>query len=101
MPFEEVNKGGPFQGDFPGWPDREPSGDQTATVQCQVDELAHFRYEPTIRHQNVTLLQRWWQPELGRSNRRSAPEAHGGHTWQQLRPPMGKGGDQRELAEMG
>lgn len=63
MPLDEVKKGGPFRGDFPGWPDREPSGDLAATVQRQVSELSHCRNKPTIRHQNVTLLQQWWQPE--------------------------------------
>jgi hypothetical protein len=66
MPFDEANKGDPFQGDFPDWPDRQQWRDLASTVQRQVDELTQLRNEPGVRHQNLTLLQqRRQQPEPG------------------------------------
>jgi hypothetical protein len=62
MPFDETNKGDPFQGDFPDWPDRQQWRDLASTVQRQVDELAQLRNEPDVRHQNLTLLQQRRRP---------------------------------------
>jgi hypothetical protein len=65
MPFDEENKGDPFRGDFPG---RSGPPDQPEPrLQRQVGELARRRYEPTIRHQFLELLQR-------RRERQQAPE---------------------------
>jgi hypothetical protein len=63
MPFDEANKGDPFQGDFPARLDETQWGDLAAIVQRQVNDLAQLRNEPAIRHQFLTLLQQRRQPE--------------------------------------
>jgi subtilisin family serine protease len=57
VPFDEENKGNPFQGDFADRPDREPWGELAAGVHRQVTELAWRRYDPSSRHERLRLLQ--------------------------------------------
>jgi len=56
MPFDETNKGDPFRGDFPDWPDKEPWRELAEEVQRQADELARRRYEPKARQDYLRLL---------------------------------------------
>jgi hypothetical protein len=65
VPFDEENRGDPFRGDFPGWPDHEPSGELESGMQRQVIELAQRRREPAIRNQLLRLLQQRRQPGPG------------------------------------
>lgn len=64
MPFDESNKGDPFQGEFPGRPDHEPWDELEAHVQGEITKLARRRHEPAVRHERLTLLQRRREPRL-------------------------------------
>jgi len=65
MPFDQANKGDPFRGDFPDWPDRKQWGDLAAIVNGQVTDLTKLRNDPITRHKNLTQLQERRQPEPG------------------------------------
>jgi subtilisin family serine protease len=57
VPFDEENRGNPFEGDFAGPPDHDPWGDLAVGVHRQVTELAQRRYDPSTRHERLRLLQ--------------------------------------------
>jgi Subtilase family len=57
VPFDEENRGNPFEGDFAGPPDHDPWGELAVGVHRQVTELAQRRYDPSTRHERLRLLQ--------------------------------------------
>lgn len=77
VPFDEENRGDPFRGEFPGWPDHEPLDELESGMQRQAIELAQRRHEPEIRNQLLRLLQQRRQPgeAAGPSDRHPADHA--------------------------
>jgi hypothetical protein len=77
VPFDEENRGDPFRGEFPGWPDHDLLGELESGMQRQVIELAQRRHEPAIRSQLLRLLQERRQPggEAGPSGSPSEDQA--------------------------
>lgn len=65
VPFDEENRGDPFRGEFPSWPDHEPLDELESGMQRQVTELTQRRHDPEIRSQLLRLLQQRRQPEDG------------------------------------
>lgn len=63
VPFDEENRGDPFRGEFPGWPDHEPLDELESGMQRQVTELTQRCHDPAIRNQLLRLLQQRRQPE--------------------------------------
>jgi Subtilase family len=58
MPFDELNRGDPFQGDFSDRVDHERWDELEAAVQRQAGNLAQLRYHPATRHHLLRSLQR-------------------------------------------
>ena len=77
VPFDEENRGDPFRGEFPGWPDHEPLDELESGMHRQAIELAQRRHEPAIRDQLLRLLQQRRQPgeEARRPDRQPADRA--------------------------
>ena len=55
VPFDEQNRGDPFRGEFPGWPDHEPLDELESGMQRQAIELTQQRHDSVIRT-SVRLL---------------------------------------------
>jgi subtilisin family serine protease len=89
VPFDEENRGNPFQGDFAGRPDHEPWGELAAGVHRQVTELAQRGYDPSIRHERLRMLQQRRAPRPAPSEPEGAgPEQPGAGAQQ---PGVGAG----------
>ena len=63
MPFDEENRGDPFQGDFPGWADDEHRRRLGTAVQRQTAELAQLRREPGLRQSLLGTLDQRRHPQ--------------------------------------
>lgn len=74
MPFDEQNRGNPFEGDFAGRPDHEPWGELAAGVHRQVTELAQRRYDPSIRHERLRMLQQRRRPPRPAESESGGPQ---------------------------
>jgi hypothetical protein len=55
MDSDQRNRGVPFPGDFPDWHSDTPGG-TAQDVQWEVQQLAQFRYQPSVRHELLRLL---------------------------------------------
>ena len=78
MPFDEQNRGNPFEGDFAGRPGQEPWGELAAGVHRQVAELTRRRYDPSIRHERLRILQQRRAPLSADSGPPGGAAADGG-----------------------
>jgi hypothetical protein len=56
MDSDQRNRGVPFPGDFSGWHSDIPGG-TPEDVQWAVQQLTQLRYEPSVRHELLRLLQ--------------------------------------------
>jgi hypothetical protein len=63
VPFDEENRGDPFQGDFPGWDDDEHRRQVGTAVQRQTAELAQLRGEPSLRQRLLGSLDQRRHPQ--------------------------------------
>jgi hypothetical protein len=63
VPFDEENRGDPFQGDFPGWPDDEHRRRVGTVVQRQTAVLAQLRREPDLRQRLLGTLDQRRHPQ--------------------------------------
>ena len=87
VPFDEENTGNPFEGDFAGRPDHEPWGELAAAVHRQVTELTQRRYDSSLRHERLRMLQRRRAPRPTESESGGRPAAAGAR-----QPGPGAGG---------
>jgi subtilase family protein len=63
VPFDEENRGDPFQGDFPGWADDEHRRRLGTAVQRQTAELTQLRREPGLRQSLLGTLDQRRHPQ--------------------------------------